>query len=255
MPQEVLSEKVKTRFVTDFVFSSLAIAFFYLTDIFHIQEKSMLLGIFIWTIVIGYVIYSYFITGADQETKNKKITWAAVVIAAFAFLPNWYTLTYVPTFLTFGIYLVLAGSFVFMASKLDGNSKKFVGRLVIILIFSRLQFVAISLTSILLYVSLIASFYLLLVKDNTTLLHEKKFWLSIYLVIFGVIIIMPTIPLHLSKLLDHSSKKRSKRHSMWKEKWLLIEKWLLKELREPLCGKVLSLGPRIIGLLVVVLTR
>lgn len=86
------------------------------------------------------------------------------------------------------------------------------------LIFSSLQFVSISWTSMYLYLLLMIGFYCFSFQDYTertekpfydSLTLRNKNWLLLFILVFAIILIVPTIPAHLQKLISQPSSKQT----------------------------------------------
>ena len=126
------------------------------------------------------------------------------VMELSAFLPK---IAYIP------IHLAMTGYFLSMSFRMKGVLKKFTSRLVIIMLFATLQFVTASFTLMFLYFSLIAAFYLLYLKGNSSFNRNKKLWLTAVLIMFAVVIILPSMPSHLNALIGTKATQLKVTHN------------------------------------------
>lgn len=201
-----MSLKTEKIFLLDMLFTTLGIAVFYLTAIFNFHQKSPIIAWGIAVVVLGYIGFSYFITEASKDNlRNRLLLLPGILLCYLTFIPDWFSILHLPTWSILGIYLLLCLIFISLSIKVKEKSAVLMSRLVIILVFAKLQFVAVSWVSMLLFFTLIISYYLLNIKGNSMLLREKKFWLIVFLFIFGAVLVIPTLPSHIAKLSAKSS--------------------------------------------------
>ncbi|MCP4049494.1 MAG: O-antigen ligase family protein [bacterium] len=189
------------KFFTDFFISSIAIGSYYMTDLFNLHKKHWIIGLIIFMILSGYILYSYFFTQkSSRSLKERRKELAYVILSSVVLYITFnYNLAALNKFVSIPVYLCLAAYFIILSLKVDGLLQKYFSRIVIIFLFAKLQFVAISITNILLY-TLLTTGYIFLLKKNTLLKKETVFWLSSFLIISALIIIIPSIPIHLSSI-------------------------------------------------------
>lgn len=199
-------QDTQSNFLKDFAVTSAGIACFYLTNIFHLDQKQFLIGAILWVGICAYILWSFVTTKAYQEdAKQRLYAYAAIIIIYLAFLFD-ISMLQLPTgwianMITAIYYILLSAGLLQISRKAQDNTRYFLGKLILILIFAKLQFVAISISAMFLYGVLIGCYYFLTLKGNETLLREKKYWLIIFLAIFGLVLIVPTIPSYIEKLM------------------------------------------------------
>lgn len=209
--------KSQKFFLMDFLFTTLGTAFFYFIAIFNYDQKALWIGIILWLMVIGYILWSYFITDAYlSPIKQRFLIYGGIVLCYVISLMDLYQLfhTYLSQLVIFGFYCVLFCLLFWISIQLSESGRTFLSRLVIILIFTKLQFITISLTSIILYFVLVTSYYFLILRGNSSLLREKKFLILSFLIIFALILIIPTIPSQLDKLKAYTHRTEQTTNSL-----------------------------------------
>ncbi len=242
---DIRSEK---KFLIDFGFSSLTLGSFYMLFIFRLFDKSLIVGILLSSIILAYLAYLYKTTKSEEETRSIPLLSFCMSLGLmfFAFIANlgpslghW----------SLAIKIGLSLYFIRICFKARGALRQLLLKVVVILIFGCLQFVALSVTTIFSYSILVIAFYLLQ-KDTPVLTFEKKMWLTLSVAIYGLVLVTPTIPYHIQKIFNtikptHELKagafiegkigtykndavKGTARTSMWKSSFPWIKDyWLL----------------------------
>jgi len=214
----------KKLFFLDFFVTSLAIAVFYLYVIFNFHLANPFISMFIFIIMVSYLIFNYFILVNPTFKPRffsletlREICFIAggILLFYFLFLFNFYQ--YLGT-LALYLYLALGLIYIFFCKKIKPALKPFFLRIVIMLIFSSLQFVSISWTSMYLYLLLMIGFYCFSFQDSTertektfydSLTLRNKNWLLLFILVFAIVLIIPTMPAHLQKLISQPSSKQT----------------------------------------------
>ncbi len=191
----------KQRLIIDFTLTAVALGAFYIWTIFHYTEKSLLIGAVISVILCGYLAYQ--IWRSELSIPHAAISIGFSLLLYFNFLFS------LPTDIWWlkGIYhLVLSAALCLMVLRLPSSTHNLVSKLILILIFTKLQFCAISWTSILLFSVAIGLFILLTYRDKIMADTEYRFWQYSFLILFGAIVIIPSLPTHFGNLLKSQDK-------------------------------------------------
>ena len=200
--------------LVDFFFTCAAIAAFYLTDIFNLHQKGLVVAVPVSLVLALYVLYSYFGASRSLSKDSGKTEKAPIDLKELAILAGislLLFLTYVLDLSRFGLlvesilYLILVPLFLFVSFHLKDQLKQVVSRLVIILIFAKLQFIAISWTSMFLYTSLLVAYYFMEFRNAQPQWLEKRVWLMSFLMVFALVIVAPSLPSHIAKLFADKS--------------------------------------------------
>ena len=244
-------KRSSSYFLWDILFTIIFIGAFNILEVFHIYKKGLFYAAPFTAICIAYFIFTYHnmcyrfnLTAKSISNILLTITITMVTLLLFIF-----DLTMFSKPITIALYASLSIYFGFLCIRLDAPFKFYLSRLLIIFIFSKLQFVALTIPSIFLYFLMVFGYYKLQLKGNPNLIREKKFWLLGYLIIFAIIIILPMVPHHLksvNSLIDvkalnvsqisadkvqsysNDAIKGTARTSMWKSSFPWIkDHWLL----------------------------
>lgn len=199
------------RFFKDFLFTGITIGALYLTEIFKLHQSDFYLnGLPTIAIICVYLWTSFLIEKHRHETQNTRLQSGQLVeffgllgLLFFNFLTN-LSQWGLSDLAANGLHIGLSVLFIALSMRIGHPFKTLLSRLVIILIFTKLQYVQISLLTIFHYGTLVVGYYFLALKGNPTLLREKKGWLLSFLAIFAMIIIIPTLPIHLGKFINVS---------------------------------------------------
>jgi O-antigen ligase len=198
-----LNTKNNKTFIIDFFLTVLGIASIYLLYIFRLHRMSPIIYIPIALIIVGYIIHCHrtsILMSPPQDDSPVDFHISAIgisLLCIFTFIFDFSTLHWAIGVL---VFLLLVPIFLYLSINIKDNAKIFMSRLVIIIIFAKLQFVSISITSVFLYIVLLIGYYYLILKGNKDLYREKKFWLIAFLFIFGLVIVIPTVPYHVSNV-------------------------------------------------------
>lgn len=167
----------RRRYVLDFLVTSAALAMIYLKFIFHYDTMSMpLAGMAVSFKFLLYPLYIFFAVYT---------AWAVGLFES----------------------AVLQGGRAFYLPRL----KKWLARFLIIAIFTQLQFVAISLVNIAGYFLVGLAYYWAAFYKNESLSSEKKSWLMIFIYVFAIVMITPTLPGHMARLFHLGGAKNELR--------------------------------------------
>ncbi len=194
-------------FLTDMISLTGLLGAFYLVYIFHLHEKGFVYAMGLFAVVIAMVALSLWNTlqmPRESLKRNEILLYllGACVSMYFGFLspPGSH-----PVWLQALLYPVGAVTFLLVCRNAPSEIRQFLLRLVIVFLFAKLQFVAISSLSVLQYGVMIGAYFMLSQKtDNFGL--EKKFWLLLCLIAFGVVIAAPAIPSYVKEVRDLFSR-------------------------------------------------
>ncbi len=199
----------KTRFwlTLDFCVTAIGIAIFYLYAIFNMHHASHFLATAIFSGIAVVVVILFFFElekmgGVAHHFTPGRVVWAATVVLACgsAFLVNW---SQFPTPILLVGVVFSAALFIRVCVKIDPSMRGFMSRLLLFLIFAKLQFVSLNLTSMGMYLLLVWGFAHVGLAANTQLIRGKRFWITAYLLVFGLVIFLPTMKTQFSELLHH----------------------------------------------------
>jgi len=198
----VLDERSSFRFSSDFFATAITMAAFYTTYVFQLHEKGPIVALPIFTLIAAYLVYfwrnSHQIESEPGSLSLKGLGALSglVGLVFFAFLvpPSFFEWAW----LNYALSIVLWSAVLFLAYRFRGAKRLFLGRLVLILIFTLLQFIGLSFLTVISYAVLTGAFYFLVLRDNPTLNQEKRFWLGSFIVVFGALVLIPTLPAMLS---------------------------------------------------------
>lgn len=192
------------RFSCDFFATGITMAAFYTSYVFQLHQKGLGIAIPLFVLIGGYLIYSWRELHQLSEESNALSLrgilsfLGTVTLVFFAFIApplgnsGWMNIL---------VYGVLWGGFLFLALRLRGAKRLFLGRLSVILVFTLLQFIGLSFMMVTAYTVLAIAVYLLVLRENPTLNPEKRFFLGAFIVIFGALVVIPTLPMLLSDVL------------------------------------------------------
>ncbi len=199
-----LDKRSSFRFSCDFFATAIAMAAFYTSYVFQLHQKGPMVAIPLFVLIAGYLIYSW--REAHQlfsESNSLSLPgifsfFGLVALVFFSFIapPLWDS-----GWMNALTYACLWGCFLFLALRLQGAKRRFLGRLVLILVFALLQFIGMSFVMVMSYTVLAVSVYLLVLRENPSLNKEKRFWLGAFIVVFGSLVLIPTLPMLFSDVL------------------------------------------------------
>ncbi|MBT5953718.1 O-antigen ligase family protein [bacterium] len=135
-----------------------------------------------------------------EKTIDPKYSLVALVLFVVGFYLNYimkydsFVGTYVTQPSIYLLHIMMTFGLVYISLLSTGNLKVVISRLSIIAIFSKLQFVAVDPKSVLLYASLLGIFFITGLRGNRYVERDKKKWLILFLIVFGFVITMPSIP-------------------------------------------------------------
>jgi len=208
---ELFFDRTKKLLLIDFFFTAISIASFYLLFLFDVYKKSLVLTLILSSILLAYWIFNHFLVFKTFKNNTKQLVFSALfsvcIFLAFvlnveSLLGNWAYL----------FLLLISPVVLWLSLSKNLQFKHINSKILIIILFANLQFVAISFYSILAYIVLLFSF-LFLTKEQTDepdlALNEKKTWLVSFLFVFGLIIIIPTLPSHLAKVFSFKTETLS----------------------------------------------
>ncbi|MSR88895.1 MAG: hypothetical protein EXS67_04490 [Candidatus Margulisbacteria bacterium] len=202
--------RTKKTFILDFMLTSVGLGALFLAAFFKFHLKSPVHAILIFGVIIAYIFYALTIS-KYQEPNPKKLTLKDYVIIAFNLVvitANFFVeFTNLPIWAYLPIHILLSGYFIYACKHTLGAQRHFLTRMVIIVIFIKLQYISISLLSTGLYALLMWSFYELIFKHEPEMLHEKKQWLLAHLILFAAIILIPVIPVYYNSLFHSNVDK------------------------------------------------
>jgi hypothetical protein len=191
------SLRIKKQFslISDFIFSGVFIGAIYIVFIFRLYLSGPIVYIPAGLIICAYLFYLYIISfegkRLDKQFSPKNIL-TFLLINCVLLLALVIDLIALNSIVYISAYILLIASILILAFTLENNLKFYAGRLILFIIFAKLQFIAISVPSIFLYFCLVYSYYRLQLKSNVNIVYERKFWLYLFLIVFGIIIIVPS---------------------------------------------------------------
>ncbi|MFC1595741.1 O-antigen ligase family protein [Candidatus Margulisiibacteriota bacterium] len=160
-----------------------------------------------WMGFAASMVFCYLIMSGVLYSRDKKmfildffVTIPVVGLFFVDFAFNLYKLgnkVLIPSLIIFALYLLFA-------FWMDKHWKKVALRFIIIWIFLTLPFVSVSLKNIALYFGLTFLYYLIVFSKDFNYIQnlnlERKRWLLTFLIIFGLVLVIPTSPTHLNTL-------------------------------------------------------
>lgn len=235
------------KFLMDCLLTAMALGTFYMVFFFNFHFKGIGIAVILFTILISYWCYLYF-QEFSARPINKKTALLTAVTTIILLSLNFFNFREWPLLLSLPVYAGFSLYIIWMALK-QTDAKNFYSRILILLLFARLQFVAVSLWSVGTYLVLLVSYVLVTFYKKDTLKQETRFWLTSFLLVFAAIIFFPSIPSHISKIFkteqiqgltayanvegkinnyDQEALKGTARTSMWKSAlpWIR-DYWLL----------------------------
>ncbi len=194
--------EAKKKFIFDFFFTIITLSVFYLTAIFNYQEKGLLYAGLIWGVVIFYIFYNYLVFKMPKRNIKEQIKFLGVlVLMYFLFIFDLAKLNFSSSLMLFFYYLGLGLLFLLVLFYLRRNDHtKLLDRLIIVLIFVKLQFIALNYINLFLYLILIIAYAILKFKDSHE--QEVKKWLILFLFCFGFLLLMPSLPNKIADLFN-----------------------------------------------------
>jgi hypothetical protein len=204
---DLFSSKTSKCFIIDFFFSSTAIGAFYLFDIFKIYKKGILVTIPIAVLLIAYVYYSYLVSKEKTILNPEESSGILMVLTTFILLfAFFFDMSGFNKGLALTSQVFFSIIFLILCLKAENPIKIFLERLLLIIIFAKLQFITASLSALILYLVLLAG-YLILIYRNTDLYFEKKFWISTITIMLSVIISIQSVPILFAELAHNKNIK------------------------------------------------
>ena len=199
-----LDQRTSFRFGCDFFATGIAMAAFYTSYVFQLHQKGLGVAIPLFMLIGAYLIYSWRESHQLSEESHALslrgilsfLGTLSLVFFAFIAPPLGDAL-----WINVLLYGVLWGAFLFLALRLRGAKRRFLGRLVLVLVFALLQFIGLSFMTLMAYAVLAISVYLLVLRENPSLNPEKRFWLGSFIVIFGTLLVIPALPMLVSGVL------------------------------------------------------
>lgn len=192
------SLKSEKAFIKDFLLTSVFIAIYFLYHVFHIELVSIWAGIVTFSLIIAYLLY-YFSQEVNKTittlAKNEYANFITLILLTYlTFLFNWQN--YFTSTILIILKIVLSSYFIYFCKQ--SLYKRFLSRIIIVLIFVNIQSIIVSFDSIISYFALVIASYFVLFKGNVDLMKEQKFWLFSLLIIFGLSFSLPSLPSYIN---------------------------------------------------------
>ncbi|RAP33042.1 hypothetical protein DID77_03685 [Candidatus Marinamargulisbacteria bacterium SCGC AG-439-L15] len=185
--------KSPKTYVYTFLTDSIFIALFYLYFIFHIHKFSSTIASILYVLLIislGF-IYRFSITSSTDINATKLSQKGLnLLLVGLSFFNIIYPFVYTVDFSLYH-HGILSLGMLLCFFKLSETHRLFWGKLILIFIFSFVQYVALSWEHFFIYAFLCLGFYLLCVQKNPNSSTEKKQWLFSYLIVFALVIVLP----------------------------------------------------------------
>ncbi|RAP33082.1 hypothetical protein DID75_03165 [Candidatus Marinamargulisbacteria bacterium SCGC AG-410-N11] len=178
--------KIKQAF-TETILLIFFAGIFCLTTIFKVHNYHFILAIFIISLLITSLFFLI---------KIKKINILSTLpyILCFAFLLLDNSLLIIKQYpIIPDLKMIILGYLTYICYNTPKQTKPLIEQLVIIFLFSQIQFINNSMLNIFTFISLILCYYFVGLKDSSKLNKEKKFYLLNFLIMFGLITILPTL--------------------------------------------------------------
>ena len=197
--------KTPKKFLADFAFTVLALAVFYLSAIFNFQEKGLVYGLILWFLVGIYLIVVYFNTPKVKTGILKNcVLIITILLSYFLFISN--LSSFFHSFSPF-VYILLGIIFILLVGYLTKKQEvNLLNRVFLILLFTKLQFIALSWTTLFLFTVLLLSYLIAKFCINKSITKENKSWLILFLLIFAIFMVIPTLPKQVEKLISPKQK-------------------------------------------------
>ncbi|MGE4170069.1 MAG: O-antigen ligase family protein [Candidatus Margulisiibacteriota bacterium] len=194
---DTFNQTSKKRFFSEFWFFSIAMFTFYLIDIFKVAKKSMVLLAPLLLVIGAYLVYQFFLVVKTDRLKNGLMATGllAAIVVGYIISPT----VYAP-------YLAVATTGLILAFAWKGPEalKQFFIPLFLVLLFSKLMYVVVSLSAFFECGVLALAYGWIGLKRRTTLLKEQKYILFLFLLIFSCVIFIPGLP---AKIASFSNQK------------------------------------------------
>jgi hypothetical protein len=184
-------------FIRDFFVTLIGIVIFYMYYIFnfHMKAASVAVGISVLTagaLVAMYLMARHYRGKVGLPTLSE---WTIPVIGTiaifFAFIFNWTDVSPWITWVVRAIAVAGVGAIVYRAAD---EQSDYLARIVTLVLFATLQFVAVSFTNMGMFAVLLAAFYWTNLRGNQNVHRENKFWLFALMLGFAVITAAPALP-------------------------------------------------------------
>lgn len=196
------NETQKT-FLKDAMLSSLCVGIYYLYAIFHIEAISPFMMAVVGVLLAGIFVYNFVMSNQGELLVTGAKRWVFfAILSAILFLVFGIDLSNLLS--PYIVYPVVAGLVIYLISmlnRLDDAFQTFAARMSFILLFAKLQFITVSVYNILLYAVLVYILYRVAFKANNALNFETKKWAFGFLIVFGVVLVAPSMPFYLNKVL------------------------------------------------------
>ncbi len=202
------TERQRTLIV-DFFLTLLGTLTFYLYYIFNFHLKGVSIAIILSTLIVGalgatfVLCRSYYGQTGVPKLKDWVLPLLGTLGLFFAFIFNWGDIS---GYIVWPLRLLSLGVFAGTVYLGKGAVSEYLARLVVLVVFSNLQFVSLSFTNMLLYICLVVAFFGTNLRGNEKLHRESKLWLFGLLVSFGLVIAVPAIPEMIHSLQNPDSK-------------------------------------------------
>lgn len=195
----MLAKKTKWVMIADFAATGACIAVVYLWDIFNLNLTGLGMRVVLCAAIAVYGAWSLWMQRlewqSDQMARRIGIGIIGFPICFWLFLEggryfgSWYWV----------IGIVGIAIFTWLAKKWNDPTAIIVDRIFLIILFAKLQFLGLSWSSMAIYAALTVAVYFRSIAPSG-LLREQKTWLTLFLIIFGVVIALPTLPARVSEL-------------------------------------------------------
>lgn len=206
----LFNDKNEKTFVKDFIITGLGIGVLYIYDIFKIYKKGIEYQVPLLAILIAFAAFM-FIQSYRKEQKedtNYAISfipnhdkWSAILLSVGMFFTFIFDFSKFPLYVQIPLYAALIITYIkFCMTSTTPSVKSYASKLTILFLFVRVQFTGVSITSMVLYFTLIIGFYFLILKGQENFGFEKKYWLFVFTIIFGLIFIIPMLPNHIQSI-------------------------------------------------------
>ncbi len=245
---DTFCKESKKRFVWDVLLTLFAIASYYILYIFNFNSKIFLSiplnGMLVLYVVLGYVLFKKKSSVLSSQTAVDMgwiVGFLATVYATFVL-----DLQPIIGDMKQAIWVVVGmGFFLGFVKWMPSRLRLFLSRLVIILIFAKLQFVTETWLDIAMYGVLVYGYCKWVFSGSAQLTEKVSQWGGSFLVIFAFVLILPTFPQRINALFERKSEKivfaasgkiesykntvldRSPRTSMWKSSFPWIKQYAL----------------------------
>lgn len=192
----IKTEKSKVL-IWDFFLTLFGVLTFYMYYIFNFHLKALPIAIALTTLVSLALIGTYAICRINlgKTLFPRFQEWALPVLGTlglfFAFIFNMSELN---EWTAWGARIIALGAFGFSVYRATDQDQDYLSRLIIFTIFATVQFIAVSFTTLSLYIILLGAFFWTTLHRNQIVQRESKQWLISVLILFGLVIAVPALP-------------------------------------------------------------